>query len=539
MKAVSMIFRCLTQAEFDATGGIVVQQNGSGQTYIDFGKSDKGITDAEMNQFFDPIAPQTVANGLQWDFQVTNLKINTTQDATIYARRGTTNSLRGQQINTATRLEILNPINGFPSSGYDAQNNPIIFYIIKDEYNNFWTGWFYLNQYNPLTWYVTTELSQIWNCGYACHFIKFAYPVVFDTNDSGWTFRHSTPVGNLQHNRKICSPVILYGPPGTGKTYEMQHGYIDSYAESDRFITTFHQSFSYEEFVEGLKASTTPNGIKYSVEPGVFFIACERAANLAGYTDEKDSKGQIIKTALEACIDDVKSQREEKIAQAPTVLLCIDEINRANVSAVFGDLISLIETSKRLGAGENEMTAILPYSKKRFGVPANLQIVGTMNTADRSIQLLDSALRRRFEFKELLPQYDKIANANARIIIENINLNICAILNKDHQIGHSYFIGVNDNADIMRVMVKQVIPLLEEYFYNNTDKIKCVLGERYSTENCFYVEDKSVSAAYKNCAEGEEKTFFKLNESYLSPNLTLAQANDIVNNFIKHLEGRF
>lgn len=327
------------------------------------------------------------------------------------------------------------------------------------------------------------------------------------------------------NNHILLSPVILYGPPGTGKTWEMQHRYIDSYSDDDRFVTTFHQSFSYEEFVEGLKASSVSGSINYSIEPGIFYRACNRAAVLAGYKD------------LDECINDIKTQRETKIANAPSVLLCIDEINRANVSAVFGDLISLIETSKRLGAGENEMTAILPYSKKKFGVPANLLIVGTMNTADRSIQLLDSALRRRFEFIELLPKLDKVGYAPAQEILKNINLNICAILNKDHQIGHSYFIGIKNDKDIVRVMMTQVVPLLEEYFYNNTEKIKVVLGEANRDFDCIYIKDDDVTKAYKIAVGDTDKQFYKLNPKYLASTISDDTANEFVNNLRKHLIG--
>ena len=319
--------------------------------------------------------------------------------------------------------------------------------------------------------------------------------------------------------------MLLYGPPGTGKTWEMQHRYIDSYSDDDCFVTTFHQSFSYEEFVEGLKASSVSGSINYSIEPGIFYRACNRAAVLAGYAD------------LDECINDIKPQREAKIAKAPTVLLCIDEINRANVSAVFGDLISLIETSKRLGAGENEMTAILPYSKKKFGVPANLLIVGTMNTADRSIQLLDSALRRRFEFIELLPKLDMVHYAPAKEILRSINLNICAILNKDHQIGHSYFIGVKNDKDIVRIMMTQVIPLLEEYFYNNTEKIKVVLGEANRDFDCIYIKDEDVTKAYKIAVGDTDKQFYKLNPKYLCSTISDDIAREFVGNLETHLIG--
>lgn len=201
------------------------------------------------------------------------------------------------------------------------------------------------------------------------------------------------------------------------------------------------------------------------------------------------------------------------------VLLCIDEINRANVSSVFGDLISLVESSKRLGA-EYEMTAKLPYSKKDFGVPANLMIIGTMNTADRSIQLLDSALRRRFKFEELLPQYDAITNTTAKAILKNINNRIRALLDKDHQIGHSYFIGVDSNLKILEVMKENIIPLLEEYFYNEADKIRRVLNETEElkdetshVDDYFYVLDMDAKNAVKDTDDfNEEKSYYKLND---------------------------
>ena len=312
-------------------------------------------------------------------------------------------------------------------------------------------------------------------------------------------------------------PLILYGPPGTGKTYKMQNDYINKFSKDNCFVTTFHQSFSYEEFVEGLKPFI-PNGsqdVNYRVEPGLFYKACERAAVLAGYT------------TLDECLSDSFESRKEKMKAAidgkNVVLLCIDEINRANVSSVFGDLISLVESSKRLGA-EYEMTAKLPYSKKDFGVPANLMIIGTMNTADRSIQLLDSALRRRFKFEELLPQYDAIKNDTAKKILKNINNRIRALLDKDHQIGHSYFIGVDSNLKILEVMKENIIPLLEEYFYNETDKIRRVLNETEElrdenshSDDYFYVLDMDAKNAVKDTDDfNEEKPYYKLNDKLKS-----------------------
>ncbi len=319
--------------------------------------------------------------------------------------------------------------------------------------------------------------------------------------------------GNSSAKPNSLNNLILYGPPGTGKTFKMQEEYINTYSKENRFVTTFHQSFSYEEFVEGLKPFI-PEGshdVNYRVEPGLFYNACERAAILAGYS------------SLDECLADSFVSRKEKMKVAiegkNTVLLCIDEINRANVSSVFGDLISLVESSKRLGA-EYEITTKLPYSKRDFGVPANLMIIGTMNTADRSIQLLDSALRRRFKFEELLPDYESINNEDAKIILENINNRIRALLDKDHQIGHSYFIGVDSNLKILEVMKENIIPLLEEYFYNETDKIRRVLNEtdelKDSTShsaNYFYVLDEEAKKAVAETDDfNEEKPYYKLNE---------------------------
>ena len=316
-------------------------------------------------------------------------------------------------------------------------------------------------------------------------------------------------------------PLILYGPPGTGKTFKMQNEYIGKYAEEDRFVTTFHQSFSYEEFVEGLKpvldddaGEKTSSDVKYRIEKGLFYKACERAAELAGYS-ESDGK-----SALQKCIEDSEhsAKMDDAIKNNKVVLLCIDEINRANVSAVFGDLISLIEPSKRIGA-KYEMTVQLPYSKGKFAVPANLMIVGTMNTADRSIQLLDSALRRRFHFEELLPDYSKIDNETAKKILMSINARIRYFLDKDHQIGHSYFIDAKSDLDVFKALMECVIPLLEEYFYNDSQKIRLVLNEKDdskktdSEKKYFYVNDSEATESMKLDDSDEEKEMFVLSSA--------------------------
>lgn len=343
--------------------------------------------------------------------------------------------------------------------------------------------------------------------------------------------------------RNICSspinltssPLILYGPPGTGKTFKMQQEYINNEKyKNNCFVTTFHQSFSYEEFVEGLKPilsssdnDNTSSDVKYEIQKGIFYNACERAAVLAGYEVSENE------SALKKCIKD--PERSLKMAEAiknkKVVLLCIDEINRANVSAVFGDLISLIEPSKRIGA-KNEMIVQLPYSKESFAVPANLMIVGTMNTADRSIQLLDSALRRRFRFEELLPDYDKIENTTAKLILQKINARIRGLLDKDHQIGHSYFIEAKTDLDIFNALKDCVIPLLEEYFYNDAQKIRQILNETSESENNFYVKDSDAMSELDNMQndyDNEKELFF------LNPALTDVKDNEKAKSFTNHI----
>jgi 5-methylcytosine-specific restriction protein B len=232
-------------------------------------------------------------------------------------------------------------------------------------------------------------------------------------------------------------------------------------------FVTFHQSFAYEEFVEGLKPVAPEDGeidevtgepvrdITYKVLPGVFRRICARA-----------------RTSWDA-------NRENP----PKYLLVVDEINRANIAKVLGELITLVEDDKRLGEA-NEVTVTLPYSGERFGVPPNLYILGTMNTADRSIALLDLALRRRFTFVEMTPDASAIspavvAGVDLRALLSRLNERVAALLDRDHRIGHSYFLGIRDAEALRFVWHKRVVPLLQEYFYNDHERLRTALGDKF------------------------------------------------------------
>nr|EKU9958141.1 AAA family ATPase [Stenotrophomonas maltophilia]EKU9985894.1 AAA family ATPase [Stenotrophomonas maltophilia] len=269
------------------------------------------------------------------------------------------------------------------------------------------------------------------------------------------------------------SNTILYGPPGTGKTY----GVVDKALEildpellaatkgqgagaravlKQRFdalheegrirFVTFHQSFAYEDFVEGLKARAGASGaLEYGVESGVF---------------------------LELCIDAQHSD-------LPYVLI-IDEINRGNIARIFGELITLIEPSKRQGMDE-ALSVRLPYSKQDFAVPANLHIIGTMNTADRSLAAMDVALRRRFRFIEMPPRPElldwDVDGIRMGELLSTLNSRIEVLLGRDHLIGHAYLMGAKDLPGLAEAFRLRILPLLQEYFFEDWRRIAWVLND--------------------------------------------------------------
>lgn len=429
---------------------------------------------------------------------------------------------------------------------------------------------------------------------------------------SNVTTRYSEDVSiTMSHNQ------ILYGPPGTGKTYEtiytalqiLDPAAADAYKLVDqdeestpderlaarkalkarfdelaaeqrvRFVT-FHQSFSYEDFVEGLRAETVNGQLQYRVEAGVFKQICDDASAtpesvnlntlLDTFIEQVAEEPQMLKTptgkqflvsygegnstltcepqasktaiSLPANIEYIRAvlagQRVDKLYCASYVkgiaehirkqlpspaanlapsaaglphVLIIDEINRGNTSRIFGELITLIEPSKRAGADE-ALSVTLPYSKKTFSVPDNVYIIGTMNTADRSLAGLDLALRRRFSFTEMPPRPELldgvvVDGVNIGQMLRVMNQRITVLLGRDHTIGHAYFMPLQAAptlaalADIFR---QKILPLLQEYFFEDRERIRWVLNDQTKPDSvAFIIEDKSldVSALFQGVAD--------------------------------------
>jgi hypothetical protein len=283
-----------------------------------------------------------------------------------------------------------------------------------------------------------------------CEFVNVKakqQPFIFNkTHDSFWEILNEEVKENVPELFDLIDSVDNFNP--------------NADKQIERYVfTTFHQSYSYEDFIEGIKPimldDNLDGNVVYHIEDGVFKQLCKKA--------EMDPNNRYA--------------------------LFIDEINRGNVSAIFGELITLIEQDKRKGA-TNEMSALLPYSKKHFTVPNNVDIYGTMNTADRSVEALDTALRRRFSFVEMLPQPELIATygkadkgmigtINLIELLNSINERIEALVDRDHTIGHAFFMDVDSMTSLRRVFANKVIPLLQEYFYGDYAKMEMVIGPNF------------------------------------------------------------
>ena len=419
---------------------------------------------------------------------------------------------------------------------------------------------------------------------------------------------------NINSDKKIPLNQILFGAPGTGKTYntkriaveiingktqrtreEINAEYEDLVNAKQIVFTTFHQSLSYEDFIEGIKPETIDGNVTYEVKDGVFKYLCKTASVKQIQSDnfdtvyqkllneiekspekkivletlvhskefsiyknsknnvrfhantEKAYEGVIKKDVLEHylktgetldwssytkalgnyLIEHYNYSHNENNAHKNYVLI-IDEINRGNVSAIFGELITLLEEDKR--KGNKEQTEVtLPYSNDKFSVPNNVYVIGTMNTADRSVEALDTALRRRFSFTEMQPNPNVLLDSeyqdvDLKRLLETINQRIEVLVDKDHQIGHSYFTGIQNLADLKLVFKDKIIPLLEEYFYGDFGKIGLVLGgdfifqeentakfpKNFTYENDF-LEDKKVYR-FTPFENWDESTFISVYE---------------------------
>lgn len=451
--------------------------------------------------------------------------------------------------------------------------------------------------------------------------------------------------------------LILYGPPGTGKTYHtidyalaiIENRNIEELALEDRHelhrryeayvgkaqiaFVTFHQSFGYEDFVEGLKPIVQPDGnINYVVQPGIFKLMAQNAhqcvlemlmherpqeqkqlqfnqlysafleylqsdnfkffetadhrhiflhqvkqngdlalrqpisyttttieksllrklhqrfptpeniqeannyldkimkdneqelyfmvfATLMGFEQVYREEAQQLENAkadLLPELDEMPELTDELLAKCNRYVLIVDEINRGNVAGIFGELLTLLEPDKREGRDE-ALKIVLPYSKTFFSVPPNLYLIGTMNTADRSVDTLDIALRRRFAFKEIAPDTQVIAkSANKPVVqgvdlvqlLETMNERIELLLDRDHRIGHAYFLNIENLDDLKQVFSQHIIPLLQEYFFNDYAKIGLVLGN-------YFVREKPNEVTFANfehpyAGELAEKKLYEL-----------------------------
>lgn len=275
-------------------------------------------------------------------------------------------------------------------------------------------------------------------------------PAVFDKTDNSEWFLVDSQLEQVE------DLLALYA--------ELKRGPKSAEAIQRFAVVTFHQSYGYEEFIEGMRARSDESGnISYPIEPGIFMRLCQRA----------------------------------NADPAHRYAIFIDEINRGNISKIFGELISLIEVDKRAGM-PNAMSLQLSYSGDYFSVPANVDIIGAMNTADRSLALLDTALRRRFDFVEMMPDLSLLSGAKVKGIeleslLEKLNSRIEALYDREHTLGHAFFMPVKNALDtgdeetafkqLKIAFQKKIIPLLQEYFFDDWNKIRLVLADNQKQDD--------------------------------------------------------
>ena len=386
----------------------------------------------------------------------------------------------------------------------------------------------------------------------------------------------------------LSNNLLLYGPPGTGKTYNtvnyavsivenrpfeeiVAEGYslalekYNRYTEMGRIaFMTFHQSLSYDDFIEGIRPEVTESGeLIYVPTPGMFYNFCKKSDHptllegtvpdeLAGISDDsrvfavsvtddgidfggfdvEAAEGDILISLVPGGADRIgivgKSADDiqwtdipgapssiKKLPASPgrvyvptkkfvfnlynhgeqkdegNCVFIIDEINRGNISRIFGELITLLESSRRKGNPEC-LEVWLAQMKVMFSVPDNVYVLGTMNTADKSLTALDAALRRRFEFIEMMPNPNvlrgrKIADVDLSKLLATINDRIEILYDREHQIGHAYFISVKTLEDLAQCFINKVIPLLQEYFFDDYEKICWVLGRAVDPRQCDFI----------------------------------------------------
>lgn len=350
---------------------------------------------------------------------------------------------------------------------------------------------------------------------------------------------------------------ILYGPPGTGKTYETKKYAVQIIESSEENIltkerieelyelylndhiefVTFHPSYSYEDFVEGIRPVIRENNsgsAQFEHHEGIFKEMCRRAfdglmkfinKDAQQGMEQQDVSSQKTNSILEFNWDSFKSEQgklhlqtmslmedTDTWAKVPKYVLIIDEINRGDISKIFGELITLIEPDKRLGCN-NKLITRLPYTKHLFAIPPNLYILGTMNTADRSLALIDIALRRRFDFEEMIPNFEALLNIPADFGIDNpvgesslfkSSIRAASHLNellgkdpdigKDKKIGHAFFCNLKNGTDIKIVWKNKIFPLLEEYFYFDRNKLQEISNGSYTVSNGWNIQDRSLES---------------------------------------------